>query len=129
MLDSALLTAAEHNALIREEWLELTIRLDERGLYVRLGNDVLAEALQLFDFHPLSSWSYALGACGVAPPPKDAGSWLVANLTMRAGSRLRFADEKVWISLNGQQASAPTRKPSPVAEPSPPNRLLCVVSS
>ena len=103
------LPAEETRALVQARWRRLWLRLDQRGLYLSLGDAVLlAGESAAFRptrgyLHPLNHWSFALGACGLAPPQPRNGAWSVANVTMRAGARLRYADERLAVSLNGQQ--------------------------
>ena len=52
---------------------------------------------------PANGWGFALGACGPAPEQAQPGAWHVRGLQLRAGARLRYADETVHVSLNGQQ--------------------------
>lgn len=101
---SASLPASEREALASEQWLQLWLRLDTRGLYARLGNATLLHGYQLqIMTTPTSHWSVVLGACGIAPAQPTNGVWYVANMTLRTGARLRHSDEQLRISLNGQQ--------------------------
>lgn len=58
---------------------------------------------------PRNHWSVAIAACGAAPPQTLTGAWDVTNVTLRAGARLRFADEQFDISLDGQMLTGGNR--------------------
>jgi hypothetical protein len=101
---AGLLPERLRSALAREEWVSLWMRHDERGLYLNVSDVALLSGAPLGGFAPHNHWSFAFGACGVAPKPRSrSGGWDVANLTMRSGARLRFADEVFAVTLDGQQ--------------------------
>ena len=103
-LASLLLPTALTHQLVAGDWLPLTLRHDQRGLNLTLGRSTLLRRLALPGFAPLNSWSFAIGACGVAPKQSSSsGGWHVAGLQMRAGASFRYADETLHVSLNGQQ--------------------------
>ena len=80
------------------------MRHDQRGLSVWVGEAELFTATQVTPpLAPANGWGLALGACGPAPEQAQPGAWHVRRLRLRAGARLRYADEAVRVSLNGQQ--------------------------
>ena len=116
LLYSKPLPISERDALVRGEWRRLWLRLDERGMNFQLGNSTLVAAadsgtsnsphgLALHPKHLRAAphWTFAWGACSVAPEQPEPGAWLLANVTMRSGARLRYSDEQLRVSLNGQQ--------------------------
>ena len=105
VVSSGLLPRRVRDRFTSEAWVELWVRHDARGLYLNVSDVPLLAAAPLGGyFAPRSHWSVALGACGVAPPPRGhSGGWRVANLTMRSGARLRYSDELLAITLDGQQ--------------------------
>ena len=69
-----------------------------------VGEAELLKAVQVApQLAPANGWGFALGACGPAPEQGQPGAWHVRGLWLRAGARLRYADEAVRVSLNGQQ--------------------------
>ena len=106
VVGAGLLPEAVRSAFIREEWVDVWIRHDQRGLYLNVSNAALLSATHLGGYLAARShWSVAVGACAIAPPPRvgNSGGWHIANLTMRSGARLRYADEALSITLDGQQ--------------------------
>ena len=103
MFASSTLEQAERDALVAEAWRPLLVRLDQRGFHLQLGSSVLLDGVPLPGLNPSDEWRFALGACGIAPAQPTNGVWSVANVTIRSGARLRYADEWFRISLNGQQ--------------------------
>ena len=80
------------------------VRHDQRGFSVWVGEAELLKAAEVAPpLAPANGWGFALGACGPAPEHAQPGAWHVRGLRLRAGSRLRYADEAVRVSLNGQQ--------------------------
>ena len=88
---------------MQARWRRLWLRLDQRGLYLSLGDAVLlAGESAAFRptrgyLHPLNHWSFALGACGLAPPQPRNGAWSVANVVANVALCIA-AGTIVWLN-------------------------------